>query len=103
MFKFTTHLNFTKRKEKKKEQHKIYRETHKEEKREIDKIYRENHKEETNEHDRIRNQNPERKLKREKHNSEKIICMCGQELRRDSISKHIRTQKHQNYIKNQQE
>ena len=55
------------------------------------------------EYERIRNQNPERKLKREKHNSEKIICMCGHELRRDSIRKHIRTQKHQNYIKNQQE
>ena len=108
---------YEERKEIKKQQDHAYRETHKEQIRERAKIYNETHKEECvercrlyrkknieilKEYERIRNQNPERKFKREKYNSEKIICICGQELRRDSVKKHTITQKHQEFIKQQE-
>ena len=60
-----------------------YYETNKEQRKEYQKEYRETNKE-----------------KILKQQSEKILCKCGSELRKDDMSRHRRTKKHLNYSAN---
>jgi hypothetical protein len=65
-----------------KDKRKIYKETNKEILKEKDKKYRELNKE---------------KIKEKK--KEKIICICGSKICFDLNSRHLKTKKHQNFIK----
>ena len=107
-------LSYEERKENKKQQDKVYNETHKEQKKERAKIYNETHKEECIErcrlyrinnreklieYNKIRNQTEERKA----YQKQKNICVCGSEYNKDHKTRHEKTIKHQEFIKKQQE
>lgn len=65
-----------------------YNEIHKEEIRENHKIYRENHKEEYSK------MNKEWREKNDEYIKEKVECECGCIVARDTMRKHIKTDKH---------
>ena len=56
-----------------------------------------------NEYDKIRNQNSDRKIKRNMQGEKKVTCVCGLEIRHDSMSKHRKSKKHLDFINNQQQ
>lgn len=70
--------------------HKEYRENNKEKIKERDKKYRENNRE------KIREQIKE-------INKQKVECECGSVVRKDSLSRHKKSLKHQNYLKSLEE
>lgn len=95
-----------------KEKSRIYNEKNKNKEKERNKIYREKNKDIINEKakktyeknkDKYKEQ---RRIYREKNKDiidekrkEKINCECGSTFRKDNITKHIKTIKHQKYIK----
>jgi len=74
--------HYEKNKEKKLEYHKQWRENNKEKKQKQDKEYRKKNKKEISE-----------------KRKQKVECPCGSIVRKDYLSIHKRTQKHQNYLK----
>ena len=46
------------------------------------------------EYERMRNQRQDRKDAKNKRGAETVTCTCGQVMRRDSIQKHLKTNKH---------
>jgi len=88
-------------KEKVAEREKKYREENKEKIAERVKKYRENNKEKVAE--REKKYREENKEKIDKYRKEKIKCECGAIIRRDSYSKHLKTNKHLKNIEGQAE
>lgn len=85
------------KKEQKQQGNKKYREKHKDEMREYQKEYRVTHKEEKREY---REKNKEQLLAKSKI---KITCECGCEIQKCNISKHLKTEKHLDLMKNNNE
>lgn len=71
---------------------KEYNEIHKEEIRENNKIYRETHKAE------CAKMNKEWREKNAEYIKEKVKCECGCIVSRDTMRKHIKTDKHKNFL-----
>ena len=74
-----------------------FRETHKEEKKEYDKVYRENNKEKKRENDRLYRENNKDYLKIQK--GLKFECECGGRYTNCHKQEHMRSNKHQEYLK----
>ena len=79
------------------EYQKEYCSNHKEEKKEYDKIYRENNKDRKRENDRLYRENNKDYLKIQK--GLKFECECGGRYTNCHKQEHIRSNKHQNYLK----
>ena len=78
-----------------------FRVKHKEEKKEYDKIYRENNKERKRENDRVYRENNKDYLKMQK--GLKFECECGGRYINCHKQEHIRSNKHQEYLKSLQD
>ena len=76
---------------------KIFRENHKEEKKEYDKEYRENNKEHRQENSRTYRENKKDYLKVQK--GLKFECGCGGRYTNCHKQEHMRSNKHQEYLK----
>ena len=74
-----------------------FREAHKEEKKEYDKVYRENNKEKKRENDRLYRENNKDYLKIQK--GLKFECECGGRYTNCHKQEHMRSNKHQEYLK----
>ena len=74
-----------------------FRENHKEEKKEYDKIYRDNNKDRKRENDRVYRENNKDYLKIQK--GLKFECECGGRYTNCHKQEHIRSNKHQEYLK----
>lgn len=83
-------------KEEHKEYQKNYREDHKEENKEYQKNYRGEHEEEKKNYDKQYYE--ENKVKMLKKWAEKVKCECGCEVRRNGLSDHLKTKKHQDLL-----
>ena len=92
-------------KEKMAEYQKQYNEINKEYLKEQKKEYRENNKEEINQRNKkYREKNPNKNkeyYENNKHkNAEKVTCECGSIIRSIEISRHRKSKKHQEWVKN---
>ena len=91
---------YQKNKEEKKEYSKIYFNNNKEKNKEYQKQYRNDNKEKIKERTNKYYHNNKEKIneKAKIYSSEKVICdNCGSEMRRDSLSKHKKSNKCKNY------
>lgn len=86
-----------KNKQKIKEKEKEWYQKNSEKKKEKNKKYREENKEKIREQDREKYQKNKKEILEKK--KEKVECPCGSVVNRSSLSRHERTQKHQNYLK----
>ena len=64
------------------------------------KEYREDNKEYIKEWFKKYDQNPERKQKRKEKDYQIITCECGKNIKRHSLNYHIKSKKHQEWLKN---
>jgi len=87
-----------KNKDKKKDYDKNYREKNKEKIKEKEKNYRENNKEKIKAQQK--NKYQKNKYKYEEKAKIKIQCECGSLVRRNNLLRHLKSKKHQDYIKN---
>ncbi len=88
-----------KNKDKNKERDKEYYDKNKDKHKERDKEYREKNKEIIKEKKK-EYYNKNKETLKEKY-KEKINCICGCEITKSSLSKHLKTQKHQEYLLNE--
>lgn len=77
-----------------------YYQEHKEKATEYNKQYYQNTKEDSKKKSKQRYENNSEEINK-KRREKKIICSCGSEIRKDTVKRHERTQKHIQYIEAQ--
>lgn len=85
-------------KEKEKERQKKYYEENPEKVKERQKKYREKNAEKEKERQKKYREENAEKIKEK--NKEKIICICGCQIRKDYLSRHLKSKKHQDLLNN---